>query len=973
MADPVSTALVTTLVAVYDGLVGELVRRTLKAARRERRQEAYDRPDQVIELVKQQFGEFRRRELTGMPEEEWEAAVQAVGDSLDTAVPVDHRATVLVLLDAERLERHVRGRSEQVRRASLLSGAGQAAYDRLLSACCAAIVQYAQRIPELERLFRRETIERLTAIEGDLDGVFGLLLALLDPDDQDFGDRYAGQVKRALGEFELFGASLDNPRRRYSFDRSYVTLSVARADRRDGDRNADLSGAGIPVTHAFSETRRVLLRGGAGSGKTTFLRWLAMRAIDGQPWPEAAPLFVPLRTFADRPFPRPGQLVDTVAEVLPDTMKERWVTTRLEDGRALLLVDGVDELFGERRQELRDWLEAMVTAYPRARWVVTTRPSAVPEDWLAGCGFVAYDLLPMSSDGVHRYITHWHDAVRGDNPGDDDLADWLNECRQRLITTLDARPDLRSLAASPLLCGLLCALHKERRMQLPQDRRGFYNEALKLLLDWDERRGLPVPFKREERMVLLQRFAYSLVRNGEILISKDDAVGRFRHAMRGLRPHVEDPETTLQSTLERTGLLREPYPEQIQFVHRTFRDYLAAKELVEAGDIGLLLEHAQQDEWSEIVVMAVMQGRPAERGRVLGGLLAGTPATRRDPAALDRLHLLAGASLAQVDVVEPAEVRDQVRRAIARLIPPARPDAAEMLARAGGFVLDLLPGPEAELTESQAAGVVRAAAMIGGPAAVLKIREFATGHHSMVIEELLRAWRQVADPEDYAKTVLADVDFGDRLVPLSNWRRMRYVKHLRRLHAVRCLGDVDALAELAATPQLRHLELMQNDAVRDLSPLAACRTLRSLHLNLCRALCDLSPLADTAINELALHFTPDEPADLATLRCPSLRRLIFRYRDLDDGLEPLPGDLPLRELVLDNRPPRPNLAGIQRWQTLETISMIGIPAAPQVELLTRLPLLRHLYLDIRTPGAEMAELERGLPNVQVHVGKRVHY
>ncbi len=36
----------------------------------------------------------------------------------------------------------------------------------------------------------------------------------------------------------------------------------------------------------------------------------------------------------------------------------------------------------------------MVRAYPQARYVVTTRPSAVEEDWLAGSGFVPFDLLP---------------------------------------------------------------------------------------------------------------------------------------------------------------------------------------------------------------------------------------------------------------------------------------------------------------------------------------------------------------------------------------------------------------------------------------------------------------------------------------------------------------------------------------------------------------------------------------------------
>ena len=71
----------------------------------------------------------------------------------------------------------------------------------------------------------------------------------------------------------------------------------------------------------------------------------------------------------------------------------------------------------------------------------------------------------------------------------------------------------------------------------------------------------------------------------------------------------------LQRTLERTGLLREVYDGQIQFVHRTIRDYLAAKEVVDSGDLDLLIDHAHLDQWHDVVIMSVAHARPAERER----------------------------------------------------------------------------------------------------------------------------------------------------------------------------------------------------------------------------------------------------------------------------------------------------------------------------------------------------------------------
>ena len=108
-----------------------------------------------------------------------------------------------------------------------------------------------------------------------------------------------------------------------------------------------------------------------------------------------------------------------------------------------VLVDGVDELVSERREEARQWLCRLVNAYPEARYAITTRPAAVPEDWMEECGFAAFDLLPLSDKGVRDFVEAWHTAAR-DEPGlTRDARTWLAECEARLVVTLARRPDLR--------------------------------------------------------------------------------------------------------------------------------------------------------------------------------------------------------------------------------------------------------------------------------------------------------------------------------------------------------------------------------------------------------------------------------------------------------------------------------------------------------------------------------------------------
>jgi hypothetical protein len=777
-----------------------------------------------------------------------------------------------------------------------------------------------------------------------------------------FERRYLDYIARSLGRLDLFGVARGRESHGHPYTDAYVRLAVARANHQDNADDEELTGAGLDAVGAFGEARRVLLRGGAGAGKTTLLRWLGAVIASGDDdsatgrWRGTIPFFLPLRRLAGEP-PAPGELLRTIAKLMAEEAPPGWVAEQFRSGRALLLVDGVDELVTARRADVREWLEQLVSAYPEARYVVTTRPFAVAEDWLAAAEFARYDLLPMSVKGTNDFVRRWHDAARAEHGFDDGMQRWLTDCERRLKELLADRRELRQLAANPLLCGLLCALHREDNMHLPQDRKSLYDAALHLLLvRWDEERSVRVGEKpslsKEEQLVLLQRFAYSFVKNQLVLLDREQATRRIEHAMRGLRSHDADPGLVLQRMLERTGLLTEPYPDQIQFMHRTFRDYLAAKEIVEVGDLPLLIEHAHQDHWHDVVVMAVLHARPAERDQLLQGLLRGNEEAQRDVRIRDRLHLVAVACLEQADVVGSQEVRVLVQQAAQRLIPPRNPEEAEFLARAGSFVLELLPGPEG-LSDAAAARVVRTAAMIGGELAREKIAKFTTIDESVVIEELLRAWRLSEDPEDYARTVLADVDFGDRLLDVKSRYRTEHLKYLRRLTNVEFRGDLTPLDPIAAIPNLRQLSLMWNDVVRDLSPLISCRSLRVLTLTRCPNVRDLAPLAGTAIEELNLHLMQ---ADLGTLRGAGIRRLSVRDDVLAHGLHPLPADLPLRELTVDNWAEDRDLRGIERWPGLERVSIVGLPRAEEIQPMAELPNLRHLIVRMPEAPDDLARL-----------------
>ena len=367
--------------------------------------------------------------------------------------------------------------------------------------------------------------------------------------DEDFADRYRAFMARTLNRFEFFGVDPRGIPRRHTFATGYVPLTVSPQDTGDEPKNAVT--AGVRADQGLGDQERALVRGVAGSGKSTLLRWLGARAArrsDATGDPQPVPFVLELARFSGG---RPPSLDELIAPVLRPEMPAGWVGRMLAAGRVLLLLDGLDEIPPREREHLEYWVDEHVDAHPGTRCIVTTRPSVVAERWWADREFQRYDLLPMSRHSIDQYVHAWHEAARDDQPatapGDDVRAE-LTRCERQLLITLANRPALHGMSANPLLCGLLCALHLERAEHLPESRKQVYDAALDLLLvRWPHLRrrhralddggshgsasaseaGTEPPLRGEGMTKLLQRLAFWLVTNRQLVLTEDLALRRL--------------------------------------------------------------------------------------------------------------------------------------------------------------------------------------------------------------------------------------------------------------------------------------------------------------------------------------------------------------------------------------------------------------------------------------------------------------
>ncbi|BCB87703.1 ATP-binding protein [Phytohabitans suffuscus] len=865
--------------------------------------------DEAAELIADRL--LTLRELHDLPANEREAAIDAVRDTFEAAALTEDDLFKQDL-DAGYLDRHLRAQDPERATRAGLSGAAVRLYDLMLRECSAYAIEVAQAMPGSGLAAMAELLRRDRQILDDIRVMLDRLPERRGV--RDFERDYRQLVANRLDQVEFFGATLSESSRRYPLSVAYLSLTARAAQAPDDLRAAD------PVERVLARSDRLFVRGQAGTGKTTLLHWVAVQSARGSfpdrlaSWNGTVPFFVPLRRYAAAELPPPEGFLREVGRHIAEEMPPGWVQHRLRSGQAIVLLDGVDELAEDRRDEVRRWLGELIVAFPRARYLVTSRPAAAPEDWLATTGFLTAELEPMTPTQVSAFAHRWHEAMRSRCATELEHAE-VTEQEQGLLAALDRHRHLRQLAGYPLLCALLCALHRDRRGQLPGNRMELYEVALQMLLERrDRERKIDAwpALGRTEQTLLLSDLAYWLIRNGWSDAARDEVVDRLSAKLRAM-PQIEaEPQRVYRVLLERTGLLREQVAGRVDFVHRSFEEYLAAKQAIDEGDFGVLRAHAHEPQWHEVVVMAAGHASAAGRETLLRGLLtrAAEPTTSR--AHRDLLCLVALACLETSPERSP-ELERAIRDATAKLVPPQSQAAARALGRAGPFALDLLMSAQPN-NEYAAVLTVEAVRESGDPAALPLLARFGTDSRPSVVNALIRAWPHF-DPEEYAQRVLANSPLHAGELEVSDVRTLPALPRLARLTHLKLDLMTGDLGVIRRMPGLRALQStlyalpLDLSLLKDLPELAELRwhgTVANEHLlpelglralGVAASLFDeLSGVEWSSLRSLALYSVDT----VAPLRAAHLPQLVDLELYLMEGarIDGLPEHRGLRRLAL---------------------------------------------------------------------------
>ncbi len=393
----------------------------------------------------------------------------------------------------------------------------------------------------------------------------------------------------------------------------------------DGNKAPDLATVALPG-------RRSVLLGDPGAGKSTLAGKLAHDvAADLVPGAEGrVPFLLVLRDQAGS-FCEGGKgLATYLAQVCQDPYNleppPHAIEYLLRNGRAMVLLDGLDELVEPAlRRKVVQLVEGFVNRFPLVPVLVTARRVGYYDAALDGGFFSVGRVAELNNDQVEQYAKRWFGL-------DESIAEAKRAQMARSFTA--ESHNIGELRSNPLLLALLCAMYSNQHY-IPANLAQVYERCAVMLFEqWDTQRGIAEAPQFHGRLrTAVQHLAWRLVSAEE----SGKALPRHRivqllaehFTTKGF--HEDDANSTAEQFVTfctgRAWVLTDVGSTDIEprygFTHRTFLEYFAAEHLVRANPTPerlweTLLPHVLVGEWDVIAQIALqlldryMDGGPDE-------------------------------------------------------------------------------------------------------------------------------------------------------------------------------------------------------------------------------------------------------------------------------------------------------------------------------------------------------------------------
>ena len=364
----------------------------------------------------------------------------------------------------------------------------------------------------------------------------------------------------------------------------------------------------VSSIEALTRYHKLMLLGKPGAGKTTLLKYTALKCSQGDIFNELVPIFVTLRQYASSEL----RILDYISQDFRahNISDELTVKQLLQRGRAILFLDGLDEVRENDLHRVLEDLRSFSEQYYNNRFVITSRLGA--QEYVFE-KFTEVEVANFQPLQISSFAQRWFSGNS-------------RHIEMFLRKVEDNRP-IQELATNPLLLTLLCLVFDEYG-DFPTNRSELYREGLDVLLKkWDAKRNIErhqiyknLSMQRKED--LLAQVACTTFYQGDYFFRQVDLERYITDYIRNLpKANTDDDllqldsESIVKAIESQHGLFVERAKGIYSFSHLTFHEYLATREIVYNGSqatLVLLANKITDRRWHDVLRLAVGMMRSAD-------------------------------------------------------------------------------------------------------------------------------------------------------------------------------------------------------------------------------------------------------------------------------------------------------------------------------------------------------------------------
>ncbi|MFM7407725.1 MAG: NACHT domain-containing protein [Cuspidothrix sp.] len=364
-----------------------------------------------------------------------------------------------------------------------------------------------------------------------------------------------------------------------------------------------------PGIKVANEKQYLMVLGRPGAGKSTFIRKMGLEALNNAKKEfthDCIPVFIELKRFESSEIHIEKYIIQEF-DICGFPYPEKFTAKALEQGKLLILLDGLDEVPTQNLTQVINQIQNFVDKHDQNRFIASCRTAAYRHNFRR---FSDVAMADFDDEQIQQFITNW---FHGEN---DTQAQTGAKCWELL-----QKPEnegAKELAHTPLLLTFLCLVY-DRSQNFPNNRSVLYKKALRILLEeWAaEKRILRDEIYQglhtELEELLLAEIAYTGFKSNHLFFSEAEIVEQIKTFLASNlnAPQHLDGEAVLNAIAIQQGILVERAEDVFSFSHLTLQEYLTAQyiydhQLVEK----LVTEHLTDKRWKEVflLVAGIMQG-----------------------------------------------------------------------------------------------------------------------------------------------------------------------------------------------------------------------------------------------------------------------------------------------------------------------------------------------------------------------------